>query len=394
MLENTLPPHTWNYISTLELCRENANKLLIKVPSRGQTNKKAVFDVLKYSPLVREYDLETDFSQINFGDISISIPAEKTVTLQNNGYKNLEIHDIYAQNGLFEIKSYSEEISAMGEAEVELSIFPQVLGELLDTLVICSNDPNEAVRKIPVTASVRKYFMSLDNENENHYSENGEWHTSVTQAYGLSSRYSWLGQNPLAAAEFFANLNFSGHYDIEFIVPKTVNSTNHALYTVAIEEDVIDSVIIDQNDGSGNWIKLGRYALPADTKITLKIEDTGNNTNPQGVVLRADAVRFSLVGETEIHREEILTYDFKLKQNYPNPFNNSTVIQYSIPSDGKVNLAIFNLAGQQVDELVNEKQSAGLYKIDWETTQLSTGIYFYRLTFKGKSHARRMVLMK
>ncbi|MFP4547523.1 MAG: T9SS type A sorting domain-containing protein [Fidelibacterota bacterium] len=386
---------TWQYITTLQLDESADNRLFIKVPAENQADKIAVFDVLKVSPLVREYDLDSDFSRIDFGDISINIPTDKIITLQNKGYKALQITDIYSREGLFEVTHTPWSIPAMGSADIALTLYSESLGEFRDTLVIASNDPAEPVSKIPVIANVRSYFQELDNEDDAHYKEFGEWHTSVTQVYGTSSRYSWLNQSNLASATFFTELDFQGYYELEYIVPKTVNSTNHALYTVAINEEVIDSLIIDQNEGSGGWVRIGRYNLPADTEVSIKIEDTGNNTNPQGVVLRADAVRFSLAEEgTGVNEQDIVSHTFDLAQNYPNPFNGSTTIQYNIPSKGNVRLSIYNLVGQEVDVLVNEKQSAGLYKVNWESSELSSGIYIYRLAFKDKSHSKRFILMK
>ena len=74
---------------------------------------------------------------------------------------------------------------------------------------------------------------------------------------------------------------------------------------------------------------------------------------------------------------------FTLRQNFPNPFKGKTTIQYQLPEDSQVILKIYNLAGQQVKTLIDETQSAGYYKIDWDGkdsngNMISSGIYFYR----------------
>jgi hypothetical protein len=66
--------------------------------------------------------------------------------------------------------------------------------------------------------------------------------------------------------------------------------------------------------------------------------------------------------------------------NFPNPFNPSTVISYSIPFDGVVNLVVYNSIGEIVSELVNSAQAAGNYDVSFNANGLSSGIYFYRLT--------------
>ncbi|MBN2281420.1 MAG: T9SS type A sorting domain-containing protein [Candidatus Marinimicrobia bacterium] len=393
--EDKLPEKSWVYLATLELSELQSNQLYIKVPAAGQTSKIALFDVLKVSPLVREYDLISDFNSMEFGKVSVNIENFKSLTLKNSGYKNLKISDMYFQKGLFYLPDPPSEIPAMGEATVEVSFYSNVFGEFLDTLIIESSDQLEPVKKICFSANVTTYFLALDNEDSLHYHEVGTWNTSVTQAYGLSSRFSSLNQNPRAYATFAKQLDYQGLYDIEFIVPVTVNSTNHALYIVYINNVVIDSIIIDQNEGSGDWVTLGRYFLPSAYEIKVKVQDTGKNSNPQGVVLRADALQFTLVENlTELGEDVTLPYTFELKQNHPNPFNGSTTIQYAVPSMGKVHLAVYNLIGQEVDVLVNEMKAAGFYELNWSSSELSTGVYIYRLRFNNQSVTKRLILMK
>jgi len=85
---------------------------------------------------------------------------------------------------------------------------------------------------------------------------------------------------------------------------------------------------------------------------------------------------FSETVEVEI----VSTNDFYLYQNYPNPFNPSTHIRYKLPSLSNVRLRIFNLNGELVEELVNEKQEAGSYYVIWTPSkEIASGVYFYRL---------------
>lgn len=88
-----------------------------------------------------------------------------------------------------------------------------------------------------------------------------------------------------------------------------------------------------------------------------------------------------------------------MESNYPNPFNPSTTIRFGIPTDGMVKLSIYNLKGQRVKELLNEKVLAGNHSIIWNGTdsnnrKVGSGIYFSRLEFAGKSKIRKMMLLK
>ena len=85
---------------------------------------------------------------------------------------------------------------------------------------------------------------------------------------------------------------------------------------------------------------------------------------------------------------------FNLYQNYPNPFNPSTTIKFDLPVSGFVKLKIYNILGGEVATLVNENRNPGIYEITYNASSLSSGVYFYKLEFGGKSEARKFMLVK
>ncbi|MBO6794932.1 MAG: T9SS type A sorting domain-containing protein [Balneolaceae bacterium] len=85
---------------------------------------------------------------------------------------------------------------------------------------------------------------------------------------------------------------------------------------------------------------------------------------------------------------------FGLEQNYPNPFNPTTNISYSIPVSGKVSLDVYNLKGQKVAGLVNGVQNAGSHTVAFDASNLSSGIYVYRLTAGNSVSVKKMMLIK
>jgi hypothetical protein len=89
-----------------------------------------------------------------------------------------------------------------------------------------------------------------------------------------------------------------------------------------------------------------------------------------------------------------LPESFSLGQNYPNPFNPSTSIIYSVPEKGNVTLRVFDALGRETATLVNEAQSLGTYKTEWNGEGLSSGLYYYRLTSGTYSETKRMMLLK
>jgi flagellar hook assembly protein FlgD len=85
---------------------------------------------------------------------------------------------------------------------------------------------------------------------------------------------------------------------------------------------------------------------------------------------------------------------FKLEQNYPNPFNPKTTIKYEIPKSGFVTLQVYDVLGRLVKTLINEKQNAGTYEVEFDGTNLASGVYFYKLTADDFKAVKKMILLK
>ena len=119
----------------------------------------------------------------------------------------------------------------------------------------------------------------------------------------------------------------------------------------------------------------------------------------------SESVRVGLDGAVDmLHHAEIgdlkpLPDRFNLEQNMPNPFNPSTAIGYQLPEAGMVRLAIYNLIGQEVRVLVNERRNAGSFTATWDGAdalgrRVASGIYLYRIQAGSFSATRRMLLLK
>jgi len=83
-----------------------------------------------------------------------------------------------------------------------------------------------------------------------------------------------------------------------------------------------------------------------------------------------------------------------LYQNYPNPFNPTTKIEFDLPKQSKVTLKIFNLLGQEIADLMNKNLAAGKYSVDFNASNLPSGIYFYKLTTEQNIYTRKMLLIR
>jgi hypothetical protein len=114
----------------------------------------------------------------------------------------------------------------------------------------------------------------------------------------------------------------------------------------------------------------------------------------------------SLGGEIESFMPVIASYAdgripvvFTLEQNYPNPFNPVTTIGYQLPSESKVTIEVYNILGQNVIQLVNDKKEAGFYDVQWDGrnkngVQLATGVYIYRMTAETIDSRERFLMNK
>ena len=86
--------------------------------------------------------------------------------------------------------------------------------------------------------------------------------------------------------------------------------------------------------------------------------------------------------------------NFDLTQNFPNPFNPSTTIRYSVPVASKVTVKVFDILGKEVASLVNEMKQAGNYEVMFNASQLSSGIYFYKLQAGSFNATKKLTLIK
>ena len=107
-----------------------------------------------------------------------------------------------------------------------------------------------------------------------------------------------------------------------------------------------------------------------------------------------DNVTFEGGISTSIDNSEAIIQNSELHQNYPNPFNPSTEISFSLDRSQVVKLSVYNLSGQLVSNLVNKQMNKGIHKVNFNASELNSGIYFYMLECEGFSETNKMLLIK
>jgi hypothetical protein len=93
-------------------------------------------------------------------------------------------------------------------------------------------------------------------------------------------------------------------------------------------------------------------------------------------------------------KENQVPKEFSLLQNYPNPFNPFTIINYQLPTGSFVTLKVYDVLGNEIATLVNEEKAAGEYKVNFNSSNLASGMYIYKLNAGGKTFIKKMILMR
>ena len=126
-----------------------------------------------------------------------------------------------------------------------------------------------------------------------------------------------------------------------------------------------------------------------------------NNLNSGSYSYRLKQIDFdgTFSYSDEIEVEIVAPIAFGLDQNYPNPFNPTTKISFSLPSDSKITLKVFDILGQEVITLINGNLASGVHTYDFNAKNLNSGVYFYKLEAAGQNgvsftDVKKMILIK
>jgi hypothetical protein len=393
--DKPVPSGDWVYLATSQLDIGGSPAVEMVVKGEGQSGKVVSADVVKITPLVRQKQIAVDRMAVDFGDVSEMDTTWYTLTVRNLGTLDLTIRSVASKTtAIFPVTMFPLVVPRMQSALLTIACFSAIPKTIADTMFIASDDPLQPSLGIQVSARVAGYFTAIDNEDGIHYKEYGTWNFSNAQAYGTTSRYASLGTG--AYARFFVSLPKAGLYDIQMIVPKTVNASTGAKYVLSVNGSRIDSTVVDQNVGSGAWVTLLTKSLPAFTPIDVTVSDVAGPSG-SAIVLRADAIKFIMrTGATsaESNAQSSIPESFALEQNHPNPFNPSTVVGYAVPKSSYITLKVYDLLGRQVAVLFEGMAAPGWYTVNFQGTNLPSGTYLCRLEAGGFVQTKKMLLLK
>ncbi len=159
----------------------------------------------------------------------------------------------------------------------------------------------------------------------------------------------------------------------------------------------IERQSVISSTSAGDWAKIGfvegngTLNIPKDYSYSdLKLFTGTYNYRLRQVDFNGNFEYFQLPASVKIG----IPGNADVSQNYPNPFNPLTRIDYSIPAQGKVTIAIYDITGREVSKLVDEIKEAGYFTAEFDASALASGVYFYRLTAPGFNRVRKMLVVK
>ncbi|MDF1612640.1 alpha-amylase family glycosyl hydrolase [Stygiobacter electus] len=170
---------------------------------------------------------------------------------------------------------------------------------------------------------------------------------------------------------------------------------NHSTMNVVVVANygLFKDTMIPEFQNAGKW-----YDYFSGSEINISNKDTLISLEPgEFKIFTTQKLPTPESGiTTKIEMENSLPNEFVLEQNYPNPFNPSTILKYSLPESGYVTLKVYDILGREVANLVNEYQKPGTYSTEFraQSSELSSGVYFYRLNYNGQTLTRKMILAK
>jgi hypothetical protein len=194
--------------------------------------------------------------------------------------------------------------------------------------------------------------------------------TNTTPGGGTDSSQTFTVNNPAPTVSSISPS--SGNRSQSFSVVSTGTNFISNVTTVNLGSDItLNSLTVNSSTQLTANITISSTTATGTRKFVVTNGSPGGGTD--------SSQTFTVNTGTAVHNvpDQIPTV-YSLSQNYPNPFNPSTSIRYGVPSRSMVRLEIFNVLGQQIEELLNAEQEAGYHEVSWRTGIMS-GVYFYRI---------------
>ena len=192
------------------------------------------------------------------------------------------------------------------------------------------------------------------------------------------------------------------------------NNANWGVYCLEVNTVCIDSDNVKWI-GLGSWVFPGNYNIGGLVKyngIEWTVYDTSNTILPDNYIesIAIDGYGNKWIGTIgsgiAVYREggvvnveeqsktSVSSFKFTLSQNFPNPFNPVTTIKYSVPNTSHISMVVYNILGREIQTLVKEEKQPGTYTVQFDGSNLSSGVYFYVMRADNFIETKKFVLLK
>lgn len=200
--------------------------------------------------------------------------------------------------------------------------------------------------------------------------------------------------------QFFPEIAVDNNSNVHMIWQDSREDSENVLTSTYYAKSVDGVNFVNTKISNGNFnphnILLGNYigdynGLAIQGDVVMPIWTDGRNNN-------FDLFTSIIPNGTTNLNENNMPVNFEVSQNYPNPFNPSTLIKYSIPTEGRVVVKLYNILGKEIVTLLDSEQSAGTHSLLFDSKNikgsLSSGTYFYSVTFGNETVTKKMLLTK
>jgi photosystem II stability/assembly factor-like uncharacterized protein len=258
-------------------------------------------------------------------------------------------------------------------------------------LMVCASDmPGAVIHKSTNSGTNFSTVMTMNNSglNTTYYLNSIYFKDSFT-GFATGSYTSLPGNYGTIYRSTNAGDNWSGGTVIGPDTGLTINAVHFGDINTGYAVGSKGKILKSTNAGA-NWFQLTSGTTAFLTGVCFINSMTGYVCGYGGLILKT--TNGGITGFTPISK--IIPDKFYLYQNYPNPFNPSTTIKYSVSKSLNVELIIYNILGEEVITLVNEKLTPGIYEVSWDAVDNPCGVYYYKLIAGNYSETKKMILMK
>ena len=292
--------------------------------------------------------------------------------VKTNSYGNFEWEQTYGDSD-----EYNAGISAMQTLDEGyfLSGWVENLGSQKDIFLLKTDSSGNIQAVVDVGGNNDDAAYAAITSNDGSYIITG-----YTSSYGAGSSDLWLLKIGSIFADFIANPT-SGYAPLE------VQFEDQSYGDISNWQwDFDNDGIIDSNEQNPTYT----YSTDGLYTVSLTISD-GTNTDTE---IKMDYINVSYTGI----ESETISLESTLLGNYPNPFNPTTTISFSIPTESKIDITVYNLKGQKIRTLAHNEFNKGNHSIIWNGNDeigkpIGSGIYLYKLNVNGKTEAVKKCLL-